>query len=513
MTTSSNTLSRQISYVLSGRIVSFVLMFFIPVILVRIFSQEVFGLYRQFFLVFYAAFTLLQLGMSVSLSAFIPRNREHADSIVAAAVFLLGIIGCLCALVGGGAQWLFDAHPLFRLGLVLGVFTGLMIASSPFEHLLLLEEKSRATAVLIIVWDFARGGLLLLAAMGFQDLSWALWMMTFAAFLRLAAMIAYIRERYSLSIHKISWKLLKKQLSEASSLTLQAGAHLVEINVDRYIVMFFFTASSFAVYTVGAFQLPIVDMLFSSVCGVLLPRLSGLCAEGKMDELIELYRDSIRKMLLALLPLSGLLFTVRFEFITTLFSARYVESVSIFAVFVWIIPTYAILSALVLQAVGHNRFLFISSVLKVCLAVAMVGAGYVLGGMLGVVIGLVAYHFVAAILLFYFTLLALKAPLYRVFPIRAALQWSVVLLVSTGFVEWSFTFWSLPTWLGLFLKPLAFLVSFCGLIAVLGWLPEDDEKMLKDWSARLLAKCTSRTPQTLPSSHNVEPLTLEGVQQ
>lgn len=483
-----NPLAAQIGYLLAGRLFAFALMFFLPVVLARLLSQADFGLYRQFFVLFYALFTLLQLGMSVSLPAMIPRHREDTQGIVSAAVVLLGLVGLGCVLVGGVVQWVGGSHPLWGLGLSLGVFTGLMVASSPFEHLLVLQQRSRSVAVLIVLWDMGRGALMLGIALWTRDLALTLWVMSIAAVLRYVAMLLYVRSQFQLDPRAMRWRILRAQLREAGPLTMQAGAHLVEINIDRYIIMWLFTASAFAVYTVGAFQLPLVDMLFSSVCGVLLPILSAHHYNQERDSFVSMYRDAIRRMWLVLVPLVGALFVARESFIVLLFSERYADSVGIFAIYLWIIPTYATLSSLALQAMGHARFLSFSSIAKTVAAVLFVGVGSWLGGMKGVVLSLVLYHYFSSGLHVWLAARALGVPWLSVLPWRTGLQlagWLVLIVLP---LEWLWADAGWPLLLSFFGKPLLFLALFGAVLWRSSIVTDADRMLLHAGWVRLLRK-------------------------
>ena len=77
---------------MSGRIMAFVVTFFIPVVLVRLFTPNEFGTYKQVFLVYGTLFGISQLGMSESLFYFLPKDPQKAGRYV-----LNAIVGVLAA--------------------------------------------------------------------------------------------------------------------------------------------------------------------------------------------------------------------------------------------------------------------------------------------------------------------------------------------------------------------------------------------------------------------------------
>lgn len=490
MTRSKSSLAQQMAILLSGRMIAFVFLFFLPVLLARLLTQEAFGLYRQFFLVFYALFTVMQLGMSVSLPAFMPRHENDQREILSMATVCLAGLGLFVAGVGAGVQWLGTGQPIQEMGCVLGAFTGLMIAASPFEGILLMEQKSRATALLIVLWDLGRGLGLLLVLYLTRDLVLALWMMVGVASLRWLAMLLYFRRSFQISPRAWNQPLLNKQMKEAGPLTLQAGAHLFEINVDRYLVMALFSTSAFAVYTVGAFQLPLVDMLFSSVCGVLLPQFATQYAKGEHDELLALYKETIRRMSLILIPMTAMFSLVHYEFIVVLFSDKYAESAPLFAAFVWLIPAQGALSTLVLQSIGHGRFLSVTGVLKPVLALLMVGMGAWFGGMMGIVLTLVLYHYTIIAVVLWLTSRAFDRPLGDLLPggdlvriLFASLLAGAPLALISPWV-----FGGLPVFAQLVIKPLLFAPVLLVLLLQMGCIKASDKALARHFLEKLLQK-------------------------
>lgn len=470
-------LAQQASFLMLGRLCALAFMFLLPVVLARLFSKSDFGLYRQFFLVFFALLTVAQMGMTAALSSVIPRDPEATPQFLSNTAIFLSGVGVLLAIGGFAARAygpvLWGASWLWPLASVLGCFTGLMVASSFFEPLLIIEERSRATAVLIVGWDFLRGASLLGAALWSRDLPTALWCMTIAGCVRYLVLILYLRRRYQ--IHWRGWDqgLFKKQFALAGPMTVQAGAHLIEINVDRYLVMFLFSSAMFAVYSVGAFQIPIVEMVFYSIGDVVLPRLAALFGQNDKDGMVGLWRDTVRRSALLMLPMFAMIGVAHTEVILVLFSQRYADSVSIFAIYVWIIPTYIIANSLLLQASGQNRMLLIAGIFKPMLACVLVGIGVWGWQLHGAIAGLVLYHYIATFVYMLLSAMALEVPFRRLVPVQALLQIGALTLVG-ALPALALSWLSLPLFVALVCKPLVFLIVTGPLFWCFGPIDEED---------------------------------------
>jgi O-antigen/teichoic acid export membrane protein len=345
----------------------------------------------------------------------------------------------------------------------MGFFTGLMVASSPFDQMLIIEERTDLASILLVLWDLTRGAFLLGAALLTNDLNSALWAMTFAALLLYLAMLLYLRYRYRLTWRKISLSVFRRHVAFSSSMTVQSAAHLIESQTDKYAVMLLFCTNTYAIYSVGAFQLPIVQMVFSSITTVILPRLASLYSAGEIHRLIDLWNDAIRKSAIILFPVFALLLNVYSEFIIVLFTTNYVESIPIFVIYIWTIPTYIMANNLLLQATGHERYLFLTGLIKPILAVAIIALGIYFAGLLGAAAGLVVYQYVSKYLYAWFSARALKVPLLQLIPGRALIHISVLMLIA-----------SIPTlYFEMFVKlsPFALLFAktaiFCSVVTML----------------------------------------------
>lgn len=87
------------SVILTGaRAAGFVLTFAIPLVLVRIFSQDEFGVYKQVFLISATLVPICNLGLNASLFYFVPRDGGRGQRFVHQALALLSLAGAAAGL-------------------------------------------------------------------------------------------------------------------------------------------------------------------------------------------------------------------------------------------------------------------------------------------------------------------------------------------------------------------------------------------------------------------------------
>jgi len=131
-----------------------------------------------------------------------------------------------------------------------------------------------------------------------------------------------------------------------------------------------FDAATFALYAVGCLQIPLVDVISSSSCNVMMVKM----AERRQDRgaITDLWQETTRRLALVLMPVIGALIVVSSDLIPLLFTDAYRDSVPIFRV--WMaVQLLAILQPHgVLRVLGATRFMAAQNLLKLVLVVASV---------------------------------------------------------------------------------------------------------------------------------------------
>jgi O-antigen/teichoic acid export membrane protein len=189
---------------------------------------------------------------------------------------------------------------------------------------------------------------------------------------------------------------------------------------DRLVVSHEFSAAVFAVYAIGAVELPITSIIQQSINAVLVPALSERYAAGDVDGMAALWRRAIRRSSLILLPTFVFFMLIAGEFIALLFGAGFSDSTSVFRIYLLLVPIRVATYGIITQAIGRTRinlmgsFLFLGA--NAILVLALVGPLGLEGPALGTVLA------TAALAIYY--LVRLRAVL--TLSIRALFPWSLL---------------------------------------------------------------------------------------
>ena len=321
--------------IIAGRIAGFVAAFVTPLILVRIFDLETFGTYKQWFLLYITLLTITQIGMSESLLFFLPKADGLAGRYVMNSVLFLTAMGTVAAALlvlnaEAIARWMSNPalEPLIPL---LALYLLLMQASIGLETVMTARSAYRSAAVAYAVTDVTRVLFLIVPVLIAPSLRSLLYGAVGFAVLRFLYTAHYFWRTFRGSFRPDA-VCFTQQLAYALPFALAVVASIAQENLHQYAVSGLFEAATFAVYSVGCLQIPLVDLVATTVCNVMMVGMSTAIHSGRESQVIDLWHDTVRKLAIVFFPLGALLLIVAHDLIVMLFTETYAASVPIFMV-------------------------------------------------------------------------------------------------------------------------------------------------------------------------------------
>lgn len=340
-------LTRQSAWLLFAKITGFALSFLLPLLTVRYLAQDKVGVYRQVFLVIMNAIAILPLGFSMSAYYFLNRQPEKRSAAI------LNIL--LFNFTTGGAAFLtlfffpqllgnlFQNAELTRLAPLVGVVVWLWIFSTFLEIVALANQETRAATFFIIIAQLTKTVLMAGAVVAFSTVEAFVYAAIVQGVLQTGVLMLYLNSRFPRFWTTFDLKFFREQMIYALPFGLAGLLYTLQTDVHNYFVGNGFGAANFAIYSYGCFELPLIAMLYESISAVMIPRMSGLQAEGKKREMLLTSVNAMKKLALAYFPLFVFLMIVAEEFITTLFTKNYLESVPIFRINLLLLPFYCLM--------------------------------------------------------------------------------------------------------------------------------------------------------------------------
>lgn len=347
------------------------------IVLARLLSQADFGTYRQLFLINQLLWAISFSAFPASLLFFAGRALGDAEkaAIVRQHLYIvsgLGFLVFLTLLVSGPLIGLMLNNPeIVQLMPIFAVFPAAYMLSSLLGPSLIAKGAThllpRLTGGLALINSIP---VLLVAWMGgaLQQIVGA----TALASIASAAVCLGIILYKTSTAHRLKSVNLRPILGYSFPLLATAALGLLGLRLDQIAVSHFFGPAVFAIYAVGAFELPIYSLVKSSSASVLLPELSQAVREQNWSRVLSIWQDMQWKNAAMIMPVSAGLFVYSHEFVEVLFGHEYSEAAPIFAVFTLLGPVRATTFNLVLRAMGRTRTELAGTSLFVMLAAALI---------------------------------------------------------------------------------------------------------------------------------------------
>ncbi len=319
--------------------IAFGLSFIAPLLLVRMLSQTEFGVYKQVFQILISTITALNLQVASTVYYFMPRAPEKKLQVTVNVLAFYGALGALtgalfiiypkCALLVSESGEVVAHMPL------LGVTILLWLVSTNLEFIPLALGDVRTSSVFIVISQLMKSTLIISAALAFHSVRAIIWAAAIHGALQILFMFVYIRRRFGSLNGAFDWALFKAQIGNALPYGIGGIAQTTQADMHNFMVSRYFTPAGFAVYSVGLFHLPLLGMLTTSFGSALIPEVAQLAAAGNWRAIIPIWLNAVRKLALVVVPTFALMFVLRYEIITLLFTGGYREAAPLFGIFLF----------------------------------------------------------------------------------------------------------------------------------------------------------------------------------
>lgn len=415
------TLSSQVGILFAGSIVAFAALFFVPLVNVRSLTVEDYGYYRQFWLLFETLSSLLILGFPRSLLYYFPRVEDRKTKSVyvtqtIAYLFAVALVACLvyfliASFLGHGFGGLVKRF-YWRLSL----FTLLMMVSQYLDSLFVAEKQVVRQSVYHAAVSFFQAAVVISISWYTRDLETLIWALTMFALAKFLFALTYTEVVYRPKLTSVSISSIKEQFSYAIPLGMAAIMLVLVTQTDKFVINRFLGREAFAVYVIGAFQIPFVAIIRQSINSVTFPLMSKYQKENRHDEILSLWRRSTLKTTALFFPIFVFLEVSAQPFITILFTETYAAAAPVFAIYLLLFLRSSIDFGGVISAYRQNQFLFrvnaVAFVANLVLSVVLFKAF----GRLGVPVATTITMYGILVVVVFKTGLLLHQPVIRLLP-------------------------------------------------------------------------------------------------
>jgi O-antigen/teichoic acid export membrane protein/transposase-like protein len=380
------------AWLAGANLLAFALSFLTPLIIVRVFDRDEFGTYKQLFQILTTFMTALYLQVPMSAYYFMPREPNKRLQVAMNIILFYLATGGLTALMFAAyptwITYIFHNPALNEHIPLLGVALTLWLIATNVEIFPLALGDVRTASRFIVLAQISKSLIMISAALMFGSLRAVLWGSIIQGAIQCAFMLGYIHYRIgSLNVRLdqlFDWRLLRKQLSNSLPYGGGATAQSLQVDLHNYFVSHYFSAASFAVYSNGCFQVPLISLLQNSFRDALTPEVARLEASGDYRAIIQAWLNAMRRLSFVILPACAFLFVVRRELIVTLFTEAYADSAEVFAIYLIVLMTQMVLTSSIMRSMADFRYFRLKfNLALIPLACVALYIGIKLGGLAG----------------------------------------------------------------------------------------------------------------------------------
>lgn len=355
-------LSHQVGILTLGRVLAAVVMFFVPIVNTRTLTLEAYGYYKQFWLVVDTVTQILVVAFPYSLLYYFPRcetNREKSVYVTQTIIFLAVMSGVAVLIytvmgnvLGSGLGALVRAFYV-RLSL----FTVFVMVSTYMDTVFVAEREPLGQAIYLGASSSLQALVVIVASAWTRDVNIIIWGLAVFGLVKFSFAAGYGILRYHPSWKSISFSSFKNQLSFALPVGLTSIVLILLSQTDKFIINHFLGRQAFAIYAVGAFQVPFIAIIRSSVTQVTFPLMSEYQKRGDGAAISDLWQRALFKTTVLFFPIFAFLELSADRIIRLLFTDAYAGAIPIFMIYLLLFLRSSVETGNIIQSFKKTDFI------------------------------------------------------------------------------------------------------------------------------------------------------------
>ncbi len=408
---------KKASLISLSRIINLIGLLIITIILARHFSKSEFALYDQIWLILNTITPIISFAFSSAVYFF--GVKEKSNDYIATIFSFLTLLGFVITILLYLLRFeigeilnnvLFPENfPYFALLFLLSVPTLIL------DSLLILRNEFKKLFFITFITVMLYIASVLLSIFLDKGLAFIFTSLSVIAILRFLYTIIFLKKNFNFTPTNSH---LKEILIYTFPLVFGHISAILSRQIDKFIIASNFTPEIYAIYGVGAKELPVVPLITSSFVSVSFPEISKLYDAGKKTDIAKLVNDVIKSTAIFVLPVFSYLLFFSNEFIVILFSEKYVESAEIFRIYIFFLPVRILLYSPILSALGKQKIYMFISLIDLALNFSLGLLLLKIIGLKGPAMAVVLSTYIETLLMLYFILKTLEIKLWDIFPAR-----------------------------------------------------------------------------------------------
>ena len=361
---------------IGSKIVAHAAFLLIGVVLARTLTQTEFGTFSQVWLVNKSLLFLFELGLPISVYYFLPRMREDQkkgfilQTIITLVLFSLPFSAALYLLAEPLA--INFNNPALADHMRLFAFYPLVILPSvSTEEILLTLGQVRSAALFESLSKIAMISAVAAAAIFGQRLDLVFKSLIVYGLIQTLLGLWLVWQPVKHLKLKFSLGEWRSQLAYAAPYGLSTLSGALNYQVDKVLVSLFNPPAAFAIYAAGAFEIPLGGVTSLPVVSVMMSDLTQMYANANIKGFLSMWHESMRKLALPVLAVMTFLMVFAEPVVTGLFSAKYIDSVWPFRIYLLFCPIRITVFDYILASLGKTQMVLKAQVVAMLVNIAV----------------------------------------------------------------------------------------------------------------------------------------------
>jgi O-antigen/teichoic acid export membrane protein len=397
-------------------------------------SKSEYGSFRQVWLINKNLLEVFAFGIPLSIFYFLPRldDKEKRNFIIQSLILLASsgsFFTIMAFLFANKIGVLFNNPDLAKYLRFFCIYPLFILPTLGLQSILISLGKTILFSIFTLVDKFILLVLVGISLIIFQKLEAILITIVIYAFFESIISIYLSLIFTKFSNFKIKIYKFQNQIKFAFPSGISNIVGILNQETDKIMIATYFSVKEFARYANGAFEIPFISTVASSVTSVLLPEFANKHERGDFESLIKLWHEAIRKVAIFFIPIIILLIIYSTEFITIIFSKKYSDSSIIFRIYLLAMLPKVTWYGPILVAMGYNKEQFIAASIAL---ISNVTLNYVFINLIGFIGPAIATVFSTYIITFYYIYrikMVTKIKLINTFPWGDIIKMIIISLI------------------------------------------------------------------------------------
>ncbi len=424
-----------------GNLTNSLITVFSIMVVTRALSQIEYATYRQTFLAFNFALPFLSLGISEGLYYFLPTEKSRFSGRVFDAYvvcILAGIVFSMFIILGGNnlLALRFNNPKVAPLLYWLIPYALIVLISNTSSVIFNIQNKMKLYVKVNIISTIAITFAFIIAIIASPTAKTAVIVMSIGHITRGLIFIVATIKILPDGNKRPQLNSIKELVLFSLPLGVATMIGQITSQMDSLFVSVMTTPKEFAIYSVGAIEVPVIGIILGSFSTAIIPDMRKLIQNNDIKSASDLFISVTKKIASITLPIMTFLFFWSNEFVLLLYSNKYYEAVPIFQVYLLYFFIRIAFTGPIFVSFGMNSFLLKKTIISLFLNAILTFVFIKFIGPIGAAIGTILSSILITVVVV-FPILGKKFIIkpWLLYPVRYVIEITMISLIVALIVK------------------------------------------------------------------------------